>query len=388
LDSRADSKAEQSLVEEDLATHTKRDYYEVLGVTRTASEQEIKSSYRKLAMQYHPDRNPGNAEAEEKFKECTEAYSVLIDGEKRQRYDQFGHAGVNGAGFGGFDPSAFGDFSDIFGDIFSDLFGVGRGGRSARPQRGGDARADVTLTFEEAAFGKKTQVKVRRYETCEQCKGSGSGQGKAPTVCTTCGGHGQVRYQQGFFSIARTCPACQGAGRVISDPCGKCKGETRVMRESTVDVAVPAGVEDGTRIRYQGQGDSGPGGNGDLYVVLHVKEHAFFERQGKDLYCSVPISVSQAALGDEIVIPTLEGDHKLRVPEGTQSGTTFRVRSKGVPGLQSSSRGDLFVKVRVQTPTRLNRRQRELLHELGTITAVENKPEPRSLLEKVKDIFG
>lgn len=371
-----------------MATHTKRDYYEVLGVTRTATEQEIKSSYRKLAMQYHPDRNPGNADSEEKFKECTEAYSVLIDGEKRQRYDQFGHAGVNGAGFGGFDPSAFGDFSDIFGDIFSDLFGVGRAPRSSRPQRGGDARADLTLTFEEAAFGKKTQVKVRRYEPCEQCKGTGSAQGKAPTTCSTCGGHGQVRYQQGFFSIARTCPACQGAGRVISDPCSRCKGETRVMRESTVDVTVPAGVEDGTRIRYQGQGDSGPGGSGDLYVVLHVKAHAFFEREGKDLYCSVPISVSQAALGDEILIPTLEGEHRLKVPEGTQSGTTFRVRGKGVPGLQSSSRGDLFVKVRVQVPTRLNRRQRELLQELGSISAVENKPEPRSLLEKVKEIFG
>ncbi|HLW52977.1 MAG TPA: molecular chaperone DnaJ [Candidatus Angelobacter sp.] len=371
-----------------MATQTKRDYYEILGVTRAATEQEIKSAYRKLAMQHHPDRNPGNAESEEKFKECTEAYSVLIDSEKRQRYDQFGHAGVNGGGFGGFDPSAFGDFSDIFGDIFSDLFGAARGGRSARPQRGGDARADLTLTFEEAAFGKKSQVKVRRYETCELCHGSGSAQGKSPVKCATCGGHGQVRYQQGFFSIARTCPACQGAGRVISDPCSKCKGDARIMYERSVDVGVPAGVEDGTRIRYQGQGDVGPGGNGDLYVVLHVKPHSFFEREGKDLYCSVPISFSQAALGDEIVIPTLEGEHKLKVPDGTQSGTTIRIRGKGVPGLQSSSRGDLFVKIRVQTPSRLSKRQRELLQELGATSTVENKPEPRSLLDKVKEIFG
>ncbi len=376
-----------------MATHTKRDYYEILGITRTATEQEIKSSYRKLAMQHHPDRNPDNPHAEEKFKECTEAYSVLIDSNKRARYDQFGHAGVDGgSGFSGFDPSNFADFSDIFGDIFGDLFGMGGGGgrRGRGAQRGGDARADLTLTFEEAAFGKKTQVKVRRYETCEQCRGTGAAPGKGATTCSTCRGHGQVRYQQGFFSIARTCPECQGAGRVISDPCHKCKGETRVMRERTVDANVPAGVEDGTRIRYQGQGDFGPGGTqaGDLYVVLHVKAHSFFERDGKDLHCSVPISFSQAALGDEIIIPTLDGEHKLKVPEGTQSGTTFRVRGKGLPGLQSSGKGDLFVKVRVQTPSRLTRRQRELLEELSGTSPMDNKPEPRSLLEKVKEIFG
>jgi molecular chaperone DnaJ len=375
-----------------LATQAKRDYYEVLGVARTASEQEIKSSYRKLAMQYHPDRNPGNPASEEQFKECTEAYGVLIDAEKRQRYDQFGHAGVNGgSGFGGFDPSAFADFSDIFGDIFGDLFGMNTGGaRRGRPQRGGDARADLTLTFEEAAFGKKTEVKVRRYETCDQCRGTGSAGNKAPSICSTCGGHGQVRYQQSIFSIARTCPSCQGAGRVITDPCGKCKGESRVMRERSIEVTVPAGVEDGTRIRYQEQGDSGPRGTqaGDLYVVLHVKPHSFFEREGKDLFCSVPISFSQAALGDEIVIPTLYGEHKLKIPEATQSGTTFRIRGKGVPAVHSSGKGDLFVKVRVQTPARLSKRQRELLQELAGATSIENKPEPRSLFEKVKEIFG
>lgn len=377
-----------------MATQAKRDYYEILSVTRTATEQEIKSSYRKLAMQYHPDRNPGNSEAEEKFKECTEAYSVLMDADKRARYDQYGHAAMNGgSGFSGFDPSNMADFSDIFGDIFSDFFGVnvGGGGRRARAQRGGDARADLTLTFEEAAFGKKTEVKVRRYETCEQCKGSGAAAGKGPTTCTTCAGRGQVRYQQSMFSIARTCPTCQGQGRVISDPCTKCKGESRVMRERTIDMSVPAGVEDGTRIRYQEQGDAGVNGGpaGDLYVVLQVKPHPFFEREGKDLHCSVPISFTQAAVGAEIMIPTLDGgEHKLKVPEGTQSGTTFRVKGKGVPALQASGKGDMYVQMRIQTPLKLTKRQRELLAELGETFTIENKPEPRSLLEKVKDIFG
>ena len=377
-----------------MATQAKRDYYEILSVSRTATEQEIKSSYRKLAMQWHPDRNPGNAEAEEKFKECSEAYSVLMDADKRARYDQYGHAAVNGGGFSGFDGSNFADVSDIFGDLFSDFFGVnvggGRGGR-ARVQRGGDARADITLTFEEAAFGKKTQAKVRRYEACEQCHGTGSAGSKGPTTCQTCAGRGQVRYQQAMFSIARPCPTCHGQGRVISDPCGKCKGESRVMKEHQIDVSVPAGVEDGTRIRYQEQGDVGPNGGppGDLYVVLEVKPHPFFEREGRDLHCSVPISFSQAAMGAEIVIPTLDGgEHKLKIQEGTQSGTTFRVRGKGVPALQSSGKGDMYVKVRVETPRKLTKRQRELMAELGETFNIDNKPEPRSLFEKVKDIFG
>jgi molecular chaperone DnaJ len=377
-----------------LATQAKRDYYEILSVSRTATEQEIKSSYRKLAMQWHPDRNPGNAEAEEKFKECTEAYSVLMDADKRARYDQYGHAAVNGGGFGGFDGSNFADVSDIFGDIFSDFFGVnvggGRGGRT-RVQRGGDARADITLTFEEAAFGKKTQVKARRYEACEQCRGTGSAGSKGPTTCQTCAGRGQVRYQQAMFSIARPCPTCHGHGRVISDPCVKCKGESRVMKEHLIDVSVPAGVEDGTRIRYQEQGDVGPNGGppGDLYVVLEVKPHPFFEREGKDLHCSIPISFSQAALGAEIVIPTLDGgEHKLKMQEGTQSGSTFRVRGKGIPALQGSGKGDMYVRVRVETPRKLTKRQRELMAELGETFNVDNKPEPRSLFEKVKDIFG
>jgi molecular chaperone DnaJ len=378
-----------------LATQAKRDYYEILSVSRTATEQEIKSSYRKLAMQWHPDRNPGNAEAEEKFKECSEAYSVRMDADKRARYDQYGHAAVNGGGgFSGFDGSNFADVSDIFGDIFSDFFGVnvggGRAGRT-RVQRGGDARADITLTFEEAAFGKKTQAKVRRYEACEQCHGTGSAGSKGPTTCQTCAGRGQVRYQQAMFSIARPCPTCHGHGRVISDPCVKCKGESRVMKEHQIDVTVPAGVEDGTRIRYQEQGDVGPNGGpaGDLYVVLAVKPHPFFEREGRDLHCSIPISFSQAAMGAEIVIPTLDGgEHKLKIQEGTQSGTTFRVRGKGVPALQSSGKGDMYVKVRVETPRKLTKRQRELMAELGETFNIDNKPEPRSLFEKVKDIFG
>ena len=376
-----------------MATQAKRDYYEILGVSRTASDQEIKSSYRKLAMQFHPDRNPDDAGAEEKFKECTEAYAVLSDSEKRQRYDQFGHAGVNGGsgGFGGFDPTQFTDFSDVFGDLFSDFFGVNvGGGRSrGRQQRGQDARADLTLTFEEAAFGKKTQVKIRRYEVCEHCRGTGSA-GRGPSTCSTCGGRGQVRYQQGIFSISRPCPACQGQGQVISDPCTKCKGETRLMREHMVDVAVPAGVEDGMRIRYPGQGDAGPGGSlaGDLYVVLQVKPHPVFEREGNDLHCSVPISFAQAALRTEIMIPLLQGEHKLKIPDGTQSGTVFRIRGKGLAAVQSSGKGDLFVRVRVQTPAKLNKRQRELLEEFGNTFSVDNKPEPRSLFDKVKEIFG
>lgn len=374
-----------------MATQAKRDYYEILGVARTASEQEIKSSYRKLAMQYHPDRNPGNPQAEDKFKEASEAYSVLIDTEKRARYDQFGHAGLGNGGFGGFDPSQFTDFSDIFGDIFSDFFGVNVStGRRTRAHKGADTRADVTLTFEEAAFGKKTEVKVRRHESCDQCRGSGAAPGKGAVTCSTCGGRGQVRFQQGFFSMTRTCPNCGGAGRVIADPCSKCRGEGRLARERTVEVNVPAGVEDGTRMRYQEQGDAGVNGGppGDLYVVLHVKPHAFFEREGKDLYCSIPVSFAQAALGDEIMIPTLDGEYKLKIPEGTQSGTMLRVRGKGVPSIRGGGKGDLHVQVRVLTPSKLNKRQRELLAELGGTSAVENKPEPRSLFEKVKEIFG
>jgi len=378
-----------------LPTNGKRDYYEVLSVTRSASEQEIKSAYRKLALQFHPDRNPNNPDAEERFKECTEAYTVLADAQKRAQYDRFGHAAVNG-GFsgGGFDPSIFqdmGDLSDIFSAFFGmgDMFGGGARRRSAE-QRGADLREDIELTFEEAVFGAGRTLEIRRHESCDACGGSGIERGKSPISCRTCQGRGQVRYQQGFFSIARTCSACQGSGMIVTDPCAPCKGTGRQVRQRTIEVKVPAGVEEGTRIRYAGQGEAGARGGppGDLYVVLHVKEHALFEREGKDLYCSVPVSISQAALGAELEIPTLEGPHRLRVPEGTQSGTTFRLKGRGVPVLNGHGKGDLFVQIKVQTPTRLTKRQRELLEELQSITKLDNAPERRTLLKKVKDIFG
>ncbi len=377
-----------------LATNVKRDYYEVLAVSRTANDQEIKSAYRKLAMQYHPDRNPGNPEAEEKFKECSEAYAILADGEKRARYDRFGHAGVgnNGGAGGGFDASVFTDFQDIFGDIFGfgDMFGQRGGGRRSRAQRGGDLRDDLTLEFEEAVFGVTKQVQIRRMEECEQCKGSGVAPGKAPITCTTCQGAGQMRYQQGFFSISRTCSTCQGSGKLIADPCNKCKGHGRIARDRSVTVKVPAGVDEGARILYSGEGEAGSGGgpSGDLYVVLHVKAHDFFDRDGQDLYCVVPISFAQAAMGTEIKVPTLEGEHTLKVPEGTQTGTTFKVKNKGIPVLNGHGRGDLYVEAQVHTPKKLNQRQRELLQELESTTNLENKPVSRTLLSKVKEIFG
>ncbi|MGH9581253.1 MAG: molecular chaperone DnaJ [Terriglobales bacterium] len=368
-----------------LTTNAKRDYYDVLGVQRNASEQELKSAYRKLALQYHPDRNPGNADAEEKFKEASEAYGVLADAEKRAHYDRFGHSGA------GFDASGFPDIQDIFSDLFGfgDMFGTGAG-RRTRAQRGSDLREDLTLTFEEAAFGVASEVRVRRRENCEECRGSGSAAGRQPVVCSTCGGRGQVQYHQGFFTLGRTCHTCQGAGRVITHPCRKCDGAGRVMRDRKLDVKVPAGVEDSTRMRFAGQGESGTRGGppGDLYVVLHVKEHPFFDREGKDLHCVIPVSFTQAALGAEVALPTLDGEYKLKVPEGTQTGTTLRVRGKGLPVVNGHGKGDLYVHVRVHTPARVTRRQRELLEELESGSRVDNRPEERRLLDRVKDIFG
>jgi len=376
-----------------LATHTKRDYYEILGVSRTATDAELKAAYRKLAMQHHPDRNPGKPDAEEKFKECSEAYAVLADADKRAAYDRFGHAAVNGGGGfpGGFESV---DFNEIFGDFFGDIFGMsgeGRGGkRRGRSQRGDDLRVDLTLQFEEAVFGKSTEVKVRRHETCTECSGNGTAAGKKPVTCSGCGGRGQVRFQQGFFSVARTCPQCSGAGQIISDPCPKCKGQGRTVQDRTLEVKVTPGVEDGTRIRYSGQGESGAGGGpaGDLYVVLTVKDHAFYERAGNDLHCVVPVSFSQLALGAEVNVPTLYGEHKMKIPEGTQTATRFRIRHKGVPVLNSTGKGDLYVEVRVHTPGKLNKRQRELLQELSEISKVENVPEKHGLFNKIKDIFN
>ena len=375
-----------------LATNAKRDYYEVLSVERSANEQEIKSSYRKLAMQYHPDRNPGNPQAEEKFKEATEAYSVLMDANKRAQYDRFGHQGVNMGG-GGVEGFPFQDLNDIFGDLFgiSDIFGTGGSTRRrTRAQQGSDIRYDLTLEFEEAVFGKNTDIKVRTYAECESCDGSGSQPGHSAAACNACGGRGQVRFQQGFFSVSRTCSRCNGSGTTISHPCNVCRGQGRVVREKTIGVKVPAGVEHGTKILFTGEGEAGINGGpaGDLYVVLNVKEHAFFERQGKDLYCVVPLSFPQAALGAEIEVPTLDGAHTLSIPAGTQSGATLRIKNKGVPVLRGSGRGDLYVQVRVQTPAKLSKNQKELLNQLAETLQIENKPERKTLFGKVKDIFS
>lgn len=374
----------------------KRDYYEVLGVIRTAVDVEIKSAYRKLALQYHPDRNPGDDEAEERFKECSEAYSVLSDQQKRATYDRFGHDAFNGGGGGGQQQSGFQqvDLSDLFGEMFGfgDLFGNagGRGGRRGRAARGADIREDLTITFENAAFGVETEVNIRRHELCDACKGSGAVGGKAPSRCKQCEGHGQVRYQQGFFSVARACPVCQGTGTMIENPCAKCGGQRLLARAHTLQVKIPAGVDDGTRILYTGHGNAGLDGGpaGDVYVVLHVAEHSFFERDGKDLHCAIPISFTQAALGATVKIPTLEGEATLEIPQGTQTGTSFRVRKRGMPVLNSSGRGDLFVEVKVATPGKLTRQQRELMEQLAETLGQENKPEKRSLLNKMKDIFS
>lgn len=371
-------------------TKDKRDYYEILGVSRTATESELKSAYRKLALQFHPDRNPGNAEAEEKFKEASEAYGVLSDADKRAAYDRFGHAGLNGGGFGGGFQTTV-DINEIFGDFFGDIFGTSSGGRSrTRARQGGDLREDLSLTFEEAVFGVKKQIKIRRNEVCEECRGTGTQPGKAAVTCPDCGGRGQVRFQQGFFSVARSCGKCGGTGQIIKDPCMACKGHGRLQKERSLEVQVPPGVEDGTRIRYAEQGDAGVYGGpaGDLYVVLHVGEHAFFERENENLFCVVPISFPQAALGAEITVPTLYGDHKLKVPDGTQTGTRFRIKGKGVPILNSTGKGSLYVEVRVETPEKLSKRQRELLQELESLSAIDNKPEKGGLLDKVRDIFG
>ena len=371
----------------------KADYYEVLSVTRTASDQELKTAYRKLAMQFHPDRNPGNSEAEEKFKECSEAYQVLSDPQKRAAYDRFGHAGVSGVGGGDGNPfNGMQDLGDIFGDFFGEMFNMGgnSGRRPSRAQRGRDLRSDHVIEFEDAVFGKEVQVTIRRMEACDTCRGTGTASGRGPSTCQQCQGRGQVRYQQGFFSIARTCNVCGGTGSVISDPCSTCRGDGRVERQHTIHVNIPAGVEEGTRIRYQGEGDAGRfgGPGGDLYIVLAIKPHAFFERDGNDLHCVIPISFPQAALGDEITIPTLEGDSKLKIAEGTQSGKEFRIRGKGVPYLNEHGRGDLVVQVAIQTPKKLTKVQRELLRQLGESLTVENTPTSRGLFSKVKEMFN
>ena len=376
------------------ANVTKIDYYELLSVSKTASDQELKTAYRKLAMQFHPDRNPNNPEAEAKFKECSEAYSVLSDPEKRAAYDRYGHAAFQGGGGGGspFQGGGFAgqDVGDIFGDLFGEMFNMGGNRKGSRVQRGRDLRYDLSLEFTEAVFGVEREITVRRAETCTDCGGTGAAKGRQPTTCPQCKGAGQMRFQQGFFSVARTCPQCGGTGTLITDPCKTCNGQTAVEREHTLLVKVPAGVEQDTRIRYTGEGEAGRygGPSGDLYVVLAVKKHKFFERDGDDLHCMMPISFPQAALGTELEIETLEGRESIKIPEGVQSGREFRLRGKGVPHLNERGKGDLIVEVRVETPSKLTGKQKDLMRQLSETMVVENEPHSRGLLDKMKDIFS
>ncbi len=371
---------------------SKKDYYEVLGVGREAGDGEIKASYRKLALKYHPDRNPDDPNAEEMFKEASEAYSVLSDGQKRATYDRFGHQGLQGAGgASGFNPDAFADFSDILGDFFGfgDLFGGGGGKRRGRAQRGEDVRYDLEISFEEAIFGLGAEIQVPRMEACARCKATGSEPGSGPTACPTCHGRGEILYQQSFLSIRRTCSTCGGSGQIIRNPCSECRGHGYQQIQRKLKVNIPAGVDDGTRLRLANEGQPGAHGgpNGDLYVFLKVKEHPFFERQGTDLHCSIPINLAQATLGAEINVPTLDGPYKLRIPEGTQNAAQFRLRNKGVAALSGSSRGDLYVHMEVKIPSKLTREQRKLMEQLRETLPVDNAPSEKGLFEKVKDYF-
>jgi molecular chaperone DnaJ len=378
---------------------SKRDYYEVLGLTKTAAEQEIKSAYRKLALKYHPDRNHGSKDAEDKFKEAAEAYAVLADADKRRMYDRFGHAGL-GSG-AGFDPSVFTGFEDILGGL-GDIFGFGSvfgaaGPRRAGPQRGADLRYDLEISFEESAKGAETAIQIPRQEPCDTCKGSGAAPGTKPTTCPQCQGRGQLRYQQGFFTVARTCGQCRGSGSVISKPCPDCKGSGRIPKERKLTVRIPPGIATGQRLRLSGEGEAGPAGGpaGDLYVVIHVQDHPFFQRDGNDLFCEIPLNYPTLALGGEMKIPTLEGDEGFTVPEGTQSGATFTLRGRGMPDVSGRGRGNLIVRVKLVTPKKLTRDQKRLLEELAATLPKEkfqptpaDEQEDRGLFDRVKDIFG
>jgi molecular chaperone DnaJ len=380
---------------------SKRDYYEVLGVAREATDQQIKSAYRKLAMQYHPDRNPGDKQAEEKFKEAAEAYAVLADTEKRTLYDRFGHAGVSGAGAGagaGFDPTIFADFSDIFaglGDVFGfgDIFGTRR--RRGGPQRGADLRYDLEITFEESASGAETTIQIPREETCDTCKGSGAAPGTSPETCSQCRGSGQLRFQQGFLTVARPCPNCRGTGKTIAKPCTTCRGMGRTTRERKLTVKIPAGIATGQRLRLYGEGEHGSAGGppGDLYVVVHVQEHSFFHREDDDLFCELPISFPTLALGGSVKVPTLNGREELHIPAGTQVGHRFKLRGKGMPNVSGRGHGDLYVIAKVAVPKKLNKEQKHLLEELArTLPAepgalLESDSEDKPFFERVKDMF-
>ena len=376
----------------------KRDFYEILGVAKTASEDDIKKSYRKLAMKYHPDRNPDNKEAEEKFKEVKEAYEMLTNPEKREAYDRFGHAGVDpnsgmGGGFGA------GGFGDAFGDIFGDIFGGGRG-RSAGPQvyRGADLRYNLEITLEQAAHGFDTTIRVPSWDKCDTCHGSGAKPGTQPVTCSTCAGHGQVRMQQGFFSIQQTCPKCHGSGKIIPEPCAACAGAGRIKRNKTLEVKIPAGIDNGMRIRSSGNGEPGTNGGppGDLYVEIHIKPHQVFQREGDDLHCEVPVQFTTLALGGTVSVPTLDGPHALDIPEGTQPGASLRVRGKGLPNVSGRGHGDLHVTVGVQVPRKPSREVREALEALRTVLppdtgdarANDRSQDDKPFFERVKDMFG
>jgi molecular chaperone DnaJ len=372
----------------------KRDYYEVLGVSRTAGAQEIKAAYRKIAVREHPDRNPGDKEAEERFKEAAEAYSVLSDQDKRNRYDRFGHQGVQGAGAGGFDPTIFADFSDILGDFFGLGGGFGRrGGGGSGMTRGADLRYDLTLTFEEAAFGTETALRIPRLETCPKCTGNGSASGAPPAVCSACGGRGQVRFTQGFFTVARTCPQCQGEGRVVTDPCTECKGEGRVERERSISVKIPAGVDTGARLRLSGEGEHGRRGGpaGDLYVVLQVRPHKQFRRDGSTVLSRLSIGYPQAVLGTTVEVDTLHGKAPLDIPAGTAHGRDFRLRGQGIDRLDGSGRGDHVVNIQVEVPNPrdLSDEEVQLLRRLAELSGQTVKEEKEGFVDRVKkNLFG
>lgn len=368
---------------------SKRDYYDVLGVSKGDDEKEIKKAYRRVAMKFHPDRNPDDPDADAKFKEATEAYEVLMDGEKRAAYDQYGHAGVDpsmgGGGFGG------GNFSDIFGDVFGDIFGGG-GGRRGGPQRGSDLRYTLDISLEDAVRGTTVEIRVPSLSACEPCDGSGAKPGSSPVNCATCGGVGQVRMQQGFFQVQQTCPNCRGRGKSISDPCGECHGQGRVEKVKTLSVKVPPGVDTGDRIRLSGEGEAGPEGGppGDLFVQMSVKQHPIFERDGKNLYCEVPITFVDAALGGELEVPTLDGRVKLKIPAETQTGKLFRLRGKGVKPVRGGGIGDLLCRAVVETPVKLNKDQKELLEKLRESLGeggTTQSPRQNSWFEGVKNFF-
>lgn len=374
----------------------KVDYYETLGVVRTADDKVIKTAYRKLAMQYHPDRNPNDAEAERKFLELGEAYDVLKDPQKRAAYDRFGHAafenGGGAGGFGGFGGGGFGagGFADIFEDIFGDVMGGGRNRRSGGRERGADLRYNMEVTLEEAYAGKTAQISVPGSISCEECTGTGAKKGTQPVTCTTCGGAGRVRVAQGFFSVERTCHTCNGRGQMIKDPCPKCDGAGRISQERNLSVNIPAGIEDGTRIRLTGEGEAGTRGgpSGDLYIFLSIKPHEFFQRDGSDLYCKVPISMATAALGGQFEVATLDGTQtRVKVPEGTQNGKQFRLKGKGMPVLRQQTTGDLYIQIAIETPQNLSKRQRELLEEFEQISSKENSPQSTGFFSRMKEFF-